>query len=115
MESHVDAHDAAAIFRYMQEYALKFKQHSAFICLDDKHKIKIGEPDFPVASAERGKIVPVAVNDSLQAGDHDFTKFGIIPSVSFCIDIPDSIEESWYTGDVFVGVKDSVFPNSLCL
>ena len=83
-----------------------------FICLDDKRKVKIGESDFPVASAEHGRRVPMAVNESLQAGDHDFTKFGIIPSVTFLVDVADNIEGLWYTGNVYVGVKDSIFEAS---
>ena len=51
----------------------------------------------------------MAVNESLQAGDHDFTKFGIIPSVTFLFDVPDNIEGLWYTGNVYLGVKDSIF------
>lgn len=88
------------------------REHSIFVCLDDKHKIKIGEPQFPVAAAERGRRVPVANNQSFQAGDHDFTKFGIIPSVIFIIDIPENVEDSWYTGTVYVGLKDSTFEPS---
>ena len=42
-------------------------------------------------------------------GDHDFTKFSIVPSVTFFFDIPESIELSWYTGHVIVGLKDAVF------
>ena len=52
--SHVDAHYAAAIFRYMREYALILRDFCAFVCLDDKHKVKVGEPNCPVAAAERG-------------------------------------------------------------
>lgn len=37
----------------------------------------------------------------LAAGDHDFTKFGIIPSVVFLIDIPKEICDSWYTGEIY--------------
>lgn len=109
---HVDSHYAAALFRYMREYALMVRDYCQFVCLDDKHKIKVGEPDCPVASAERGRRVPMRANQSLQAGDHDFTKFGIVPSVTFILDIPDSIEESWYTGSVHVGVKDAIFEPS---
>ena len=61
----------------MRDYAVMVRDYCMFICLDDKHKVKIGEP-VPVASAECGRRVPMAVNESLQAGDHDFTKFGII-------------------------------------
>ena len=50
--SHVDAHYAAAIFHYMCDYALMVRDVCAFVCLDDKHKIKIGEPYCPVAAAE---------------------------------------------------------------
>jgi hypothetical protein len=45
-------------------------------------------------------------------GDHDFTKFGLIPSVSFIIDIPDDFSGSWYNGKVYVGLKDTVFKPS---
>ena len=52
------------------------------------------------------------ISQSLQAGDHDFTKFGIIPSVAFVLDIPDDIEGSWCTGDVYVDIKNTVFEPS---
>ena len=26
-----------------------------FVCIDDKHRLKVGEPGYPVAAAERGK------------------------------------------------------------
>ena len=45
--------------RYMREYALLFREYSFFISIDDKHRIKVGEPYNPVASAERGRRVPV--------------------------------------------------------
>lgn len=96
----------------MREYAIMVRDYCMSICLDDKHKVKIGEPDCPVASAERGRQVPMEISQSLQAGDHDFTKFGIIPSVAFVLDIPDDIESSWYTGDVYVGIKNTVFEPS---
>ena len=44
--------------------------------------------------------------------DHDFTKSGIIPSVTFLVDVPDNIEQSCYTGNVYIGVKDSVLEAS---
>ena len=109
---HVDSHYAAALFHYMREYALMVRDYCLFVCLNDKHKIKVGEPDCPVASAERGRRVPMRANQSLQTGNHDFTKFGIVPSVTFILDISDSIEESWYTGSVHVGVEDAIFEPS---
>ena len=54
-KSHEDSHYAAALFRYMREMSVLFREHSVFVCLDDKNRCKIGEPCFPVAAAERGK------------------------------------------------------------
>ena len=56
-------------------YRLYLRRTSIF---KDKHRIKIGEPDSPVASAERGRQVIVHSGISLQAAYHDFTKFSII-------------------------------------
>ena len=82
----------------MHEYAILFRRFSAFACLDDKHKVKVGEPGFPVAAAECGRQVLVHSSTSFEVGDHDFTRVSIIPSVSFVVDIPDDIGGSWYTG-----------------
>ena len=48
-------------------------------------------------------------------GYHVFTKFSLIPSVSFIINIPESIEGSWYEGAVHVGYKDAVLQPSSAL
>ena len=44
------------------------------VSVDDKHNIKIGEPNFPVASVDRGKEVLVGPGINFVVGDHDFTK-----------------------------------------
>ena len=48
----------------------------------------------------------------LVVADHDFTKFSLMPSVSFIIIIPDSILGSFYTERVFVGLKENAFQPS---
>ena len=63
-------------------------------------------------STERGRDVIVSLNETFAVGDHDFTRFSIIPSVVFHLDIPDSFEGSWYTGKVLVCLKDAVFQAS---
>ena len=99
-QSHPDANYAVVCFRYMRKFAQKLCFFlCSFICLDDKHKIKIGEPGYPLASAVRGKKVSVRSDETLAVGDHDFIKFSIVPSVIFAIDIPDEISESWYKGN----------------
>lgn len=59
-KTHPDSHYAAAIFRYERECAIQFKEHSTFLCIDDKHNAKVGEPGYPVAAAERGRRVIIA-------------------------------------------------------
>ena len=49
---------------------------------------------------------------TFKVGDHDFTKFSIIPSVVLVVDIPDNIQELWYRGQVHVGYKDAAFKAS---
>lgn len=83
-----------------------------FACIDDKHKVKVGEPNFPVASTERGRQVLVVTQTGFLAGDHDFTKFSITPSVVLLTDIPTEISESWYVGQVYVIFKEGAFEPS---
>lgn len=75
-KSHPDAHFCAALFKYMRDYARKFREISLFVCIDDKHRIKVGEPGYPVAAVERGKEVIVSTNETLEVVDHDFCRFG---------------------------------------
>ncbi len=83
----------------MREYAVLMRQHCHFVSLDDKHKVKIGEPGCPVASVDRGRRVLVGSEETFMVADHDFTKFGIVPSVIFFIDVPEDVSESWYHGE----------------
>jgi hypothetical protein len=108
-KTHPDAHYCAAIFRFMRDFAIKYRGISVFACLDDKHTIKVGEPGFPVAATERGREVIVFSNDTYAVGEHDFCLFSLIPSVKLLVDIPDCIEGSWYDGQVFLGIKEAVF------
>lgn len=73
-----------------------------------KHLIKVGEPGFPVAAVDRGRTV-VGKDIEFQVADHDFTKLKITPSVALLCDIPASIKESFYSGKVVVGLKNTAF------
>ena len=111
-KEHCDSHYAAAIFRYMREMALMFKSYTAFVCLDDKHRVKVGEPGYPLAAAERGRRVLVRADTTFEVGDHDFAKFSIVPSVSLLVDIPTELSGSWYHGLVTVFLKEGAFEPS---
>ncbi|PKK57168.1 hypothetical protein RhiirC2_858327 [Rhizophagus irregularis] len=100
---HIDSHYASAIFRYLKELAIKFKDNTWLVFLDDKHRCKIGEPGHPVAAIERGKQVVVTTHETFAVSDHDFTKCSLIPSVMMICNIPDNIERSFYRGHVNIG------------
>ena len=111
-KTHEDEHYASAIFRYLREFAVKHRDITTMVCLDDKHRIKVGEPGFPVAAAERGKRVLVKVGATFEVGDHDFTKFSLVPSVTLVNNIPSEISGSWYRGSVCFALKEGAFEPS---
>ena len=45
----------------------------------------------------------------MEVGDHDFTHFSVVPSLSLILDIPDTVEESWYRVQVMVTGVDLGF------
>ena len=98
-KSHVDCHYAS----------IRYRTYVNFVCMADKHVCKVGEPGYPLASVERGKGVLVGKNQSFQMADHDFSVLSITQSVSFFLDIPDTIEDSFYRGQVYVGIKENCF------
>ena len=67
-----------------------------FISIDDKHRIKIGEPGYPVA-AVGGREAIVSQSQIFAVGNHDFTKFSLIPSVVLQINILENFEGYSFT------------------
>jgi hypothetical protein len=55
------------------------------VSIDDKHKIKCGEPSFPLTAAERGKKVIVGINQTMAVGDHDFSKCTLTQLVNILV------------------------------
>ena len=92
--------------------AVKYQEYSNLIFLDYKHRCKVGEPNHPVAAVEWGKSVIVAKGTTFAVANHDFTKCELIPSVIMQAEIPRSIDESFYHGNVYVGLKDLIFEPS---
>ena len=80
--------------------SLMMRDVSVMVCADDKHRVKVGELLCPVAAAEHGCQAIVHSRSAFQVGDHNFTKFSIIPSVVFEVNIPESIAGSWYDENV---------------
>ena len=80
-----DEHYASAIFLHLCEYAIKLKDYCTMVCINDKHRLRVGEPGCPVAAVKRGRRAPVCAGTPFKVGDHDFTKFSIIPSVALVV------------------------------
>ena len=110
-KDHPDAHYCACLFWYMREFAILYHDYVCFIAADDKHKIPIGE-GVVTSTGVRNKKSIVGTNTTLVASDHDFTKLSLTPSVIFFIDVPQTIEHSFYHGKVFVSYKDTLFQPS---
>jgi hypothetical protein len=111
--SHIDEHYCCALFKYMRQYAVKFGEHVAFACVDDKCKVDFGEPGQAISSGVRGKKSIVPCGSTLSALDHDMSSKGsLTPSVCLMVDLPESEEGSFYRGNVTVTYKDSVFEAS---
>ena len=111
--NNVDSHYANAQFKYLKEYAIAHASDVAFFCLDDKAGIPVGEPSTALSTGVRGHNRSlVASGQSLAASDHDWHVAGITPSVSLRVDVPESLAESFFSGQVSVTCKERVFQPS---
>ena len=106
-----DSHNADAVFRYIWEYSVCLCSEWMFVCLDDKHRIKIGEPGLPVAAAGWGRCVMVSLDKEFNVGGHVFTKFSLIPSVSLNNENSSSIGHG-ISCEAHVDLKDANFEPS---
>ena len=79
------------------------------ISVVDKCIIPVGEPDGAESTGVRGHNHSLVTIDGpqLQVLDHNFHVHGIVPSVAFSIDVPESNSDSFFRGHAFVMNKDS--------
>ena len=106
-----DAHYCAALFRYLREFCIQYRQWTCLISADDKHKVPIGK-DIEVSTDIRNRHSMVSQDSILAASDHDFTKLFLTLSVIFFISIPNDIFGLFYNDQIFVSYKDTVFKPS---
>lgn len=112
--SHPDARFAATMYRYMKNFACRYRQHTTFVCMDDKAIIPVGEPGIPISTGVRGhnKVLTPGEGARLVATDHDFHIAGIVPSVALVSKIPFNPNDSFFKGEIHVTTKDKVFQAS---
>ncbi len=110
---HEDANYAFNYALYMKNLAVKFRDNSVFISVDDKAVVPVGDPNNPISTGVRAHNRGlVSVGTQLAAADHDFHVAGVVPSVDYVIDIPESASDSFYKGSIHVTLKDKVFQAS---
>ena len=61
-KSHDDDHYVNANYKYEWQYAIDIRDLDSLICTDDKHKILLSEPGFPLSAWPRGGGVLVGKN-----------------------------------------------------
>ena len=110
---HEDARYCLMIFHYLKTLAVKYRDHTLFHCCDDKAIIPVGESMAPVSTGARARHRSLVANgQELLALDHDYHVAGIVPSVTFAVEIPENVQDSFYRGQVHVTVKDKIFQPS---
>ena len=109
-KDHPDARYVGNILRYVKNFVVKHRSLVCMMSVDDKAIVPVGEPNFPVSTGVRGHNRSLVAVDGPQncALDHDFHIHGIVPSVSFVVDIPTSSKDSFFQGKAYVVLKDKV-------
>ncbi|CAM9265499.1 unnamed protein product, partial [Heterosigma akashiwo] len=75
---------------------------------DDKAAVPIGEPSFPISAMLRNRKGITGGQNLLYAGDHDFSRFKLTPSLYLVINVPDKPDESFNDGTPYLAIKDAV-------
>ena len=102
-------------FKYLKEFCCKYRTLVDLVAEDDKHKVSVGEPGYPVAAAQKTRRVVVGKHKILAAADHDFTRCSLIPSVALIINVPEHSHESFYAGQAHVCIKNAITQPSSAL
>ena len=80
--------------------------------MDGKAKVLVGEPGTPEPATSHMRKAVTTKNVTLEASDHNYHVTNLTPSVDLICDIPDTPFGSFYSGQVYVGLKDSIFEGS---
>jgi hypothetical protein len=79
------------------------------VSVDDKAAVSVGEPGFPCRSNARKMYASIVANSEVgkaTAGDHDFHRASVRPSMTLFMTTPLESRESWRTGKVTCSLKD---------
>jgi hypothetical protein len=111
--AHEDAHYQSAQIKLQRSFALKYRNYVLYVCLDDKHKIDVGEPGTPVETGARQHHAAIAGSkQELTASDHSFHTASLTPSGVLVTEIPEQLSDSWYHGKLYISLKDAALEPS---
>ena len=85
-------------FKYARQIANRFNEHSTFISNNNKNKIKVRKPDYPISAVRRAKNIWVRNKYAGQLAGHNFSSMTIIPTVALMNGIPPNVDDSCYRG-----------------
>ena len=115
-KDHPDAKYCSVILKYARSFACQHADIVTYLSVDDKAIVPVGEPECPIAASSRSHNRSLVLSSaSLKALDHDFHIHGVVPSVAFAVNIPESVHDSFYSGRAFVTLKDKVLQPSSAL
>ena len=112
---HADFHYCNTQFKYWRCFCIMYREYTCATFADDKAGVDVGEPDFPISILKQQRRGIQLVENPNVAADHDFHRFKLTPSVWIVVSIPESVGDSFYTGEMHVCVKDAVFKPSTAM
>ncbi len=98
--------------RNIRSWCVENRENTVLVFMDEKGKIPIGKPGTPEAATSHNRKALTLRGVQLEASDHYYHSVSMTPSVHLLCDIPDAATESFFGGQVYVGVKDSIFEGS---
>ena len=116
-KEHSDSHYVNSLLQYVKHFSVHHRSILTYVSVDDKAIVPVGGPDCFISTGVCGhnrSLVPLN-GHQLQALDHDFHLFAIVPSVAFFIDVPDNTSDLFFRGATFVTNKDKVTQPIKCI
>ena len=80
--------------------------------MDDKTKIPVGDPSVPETAASHMQKAVTTKKVTLESSDYNYHSVNLRPSVAPLCDLPEKATGLFFTGQVYFGIKDSVFKPS---
>ena len=96
----------------LKSLCLVNKENTTIICIDDKAKTPVGQPGTPKVATSHIQKAWTAKDVTLESSDHNYHAVNQTPSVHLVFEIPENVTSSFYTGQIYVGIKDAVFKAS---